>query len=148
VLNPGSAPDDGFAITHSRRNGIDRLHLAGVLDHSSVLLLESELKAVAREGGVLVLDLGALASIDRWGLHTLERVARLSDPCTSQLFIVNGRGPVLDAFETAGMSDLIGGRDVSELLEAGDGGWSQISLPPFPGRRSAPPPGSPRVRHD
>jgi len=139
VLNPGSAPDLGFAITRSRRNGIDRLCLAGALDHSSVLLLEGELNAVDREGGALVLDLGALVSIDRWGLHTLERVARRSDPCASQLFIVNGQGPVVDAFETAGMGDLMGGPDLSELLDAGDGEWSP-SLPPLPraagGKRS------------
>ena len=134
MLNPGSAPDLGFAITRSRRNGIDRLCLAGALDHSSVLLLEGELNAVDREGGALVLDLGALVSIDRWGLHTLERVARRSDPCASQLFIVNGQGPVVDAFETAGMGDLIGGPDLSELLDAGDGEWSP-SLPHFPGRQ-------------
>ena len=47
MLNPGSAPDLGFAITRSRRNGIDRLCLAGALDHSSVLLLEGELNAEA-----------------------------------------------------------------------------------------------------
>jgi anti-anti-sigma factor len=142
VLNSGSAPDLGFAITRSRRNGIDRLCLAGALDHSSVLLLEGELNAVNREGGALVLDLGALVSIDRWGLHTLERVARRSDPCASQLFIVNGQGPVLDAFETAGLGDLIRGPDLSELLDAGDGEWSP-SLPPFPGRRAASDPSSP-----
>ena len=122
--------------------------LAGVLDHSSVLLLEGELHAVTREGGALVLDLAGLVSIDRWGLHTLERIARRSDARASQLFIVNARGPVLDAFETAGMSDLIGGRDVSELLDAGDGEWSPISLPPFPGRRSAPHLGRRGVRHE
>jgi len=137
VLNPSSAPDLGFAITRSRRNGMDRLCLSGALDHSSVLMLEGELNAVTREGGALIIDLRALVSIDRWGLHTLERVARRSDPCTSQLFIVNGHGPVLDAFETAGMGDLMGGPDLSELLDAGDGEWSPISLPPFPGRRAA-----------
>jgi len=147
VLNPGIAPDPGFTITRSRRNGIDRLSLAGALDHSSVLMLEDELNAVARQGGALVLDLGALVSIDRWGLHTLERIGRRSDACTSQLFIVNGQGPVLDAFEAAGMGDLIGGTEVPELLDAGDGEWSPISLAPFR-QRPAIEPRSPRARHE
>jgi anti-anti-sigma factor len=136
VLDPGSAPDLRFTITRSRRNGIDRLCLVGALDHSSVLMLEGELNAVAREGGALVLDLGALTSIDRWGLHTLERVARRSDPRTSHLLIVNGQGSVLDAFETAGMGDLLSGTDLSDLLNDGRGEWSPISLSPLPRRRA------------
>lgn len=136
MLNPGSAPDLGFAITRSRRNGIDRLCLAGALDHSSVLLLEGELNAVDREGGALVLDLGALVSIDRWGLHTLERVARRMEPSAARCFLVNGFGAVLDAFEMAGIGDLLNGADVSDLLDWGDGEWSPISLPPLPGRRA------------
>ena len=133
MLNPSSEPDLPFAITCSRRNGIDRLSLVGTLDHSSVLILEGELDALGPEGGALVVDLRGLASIDRWGLHTLERVARASDPDTSALYIVNGRGPVLEAFEAAGMGHLLAGTDLSDLLDAGDGEWSPISLPPLPG---------------
>jgi anti-anti-sigma factor len=147
VLNAGSAADFGFTITRSRRNGIDRLCLVGTLDHSSVLMLEGELNAVGREGGALVLDLEALTSIDRWGLHTLERVARLSALRHSQLVIVNGHGSVLDAFETAGMGDLLSGSDLSDLLSEGDAEWSPISLPPFLGRRAAANPRSLRGAH-
>ena len=136
MLNPSSAPVVRFAISKSRRNGIDRLLLVGALDHSSVLVLEGELNTVARSEGALVLDLRELTSIDRWGLHTIERVARRSDPDTSRVFLVNGHGPVLDAFEAAGMGDLLNGADVSDLLDAGDGDWSSISLPPLPGRRA------------
>jgi hypothetical protein len=90
----------------------------------------------------LVLDLGALVSIRPVGLHTLERVARRSDPCASQLFIVNGQGPVVDAFETAGYGRSHRRPRPVELLDAGDGEWSP-SLPPFPGRRAASDPSSP-----
>jgi anti-anti-sigma factor len=136
VRNP--AADARFSITCSRRNGIERLCLVGALDRSNVLMLESELNAFAREGGALVLDLAALTSIGRWGLRTLERVARRSDRRTSPLFIVNVRGPILDAFRTAGMGDLLSGTDLSDLLDAGDGEWSPISsLPPFLGRRAS-----------
>jgi len=135
VLNPSSAPEVPFVVRCSRRNGIDRLFLVGVLDRSSVLMLEGELDAVGREAGALVLDLRELTSIDRWGLHTLERVAQRSHPAAPRLCIVNGRGSVLDAFEAAGMSDLLSGTDVSDLLDAGDGEWSPISLPPLPERR-------------
>ena len=136
MLNPSSAPDIRFAVGCSRRNGIVRLSLVGVLDHDSVLTLEGELNAVAHAGGALVLDLRELTSIDRWGLHTLERVARRSDSGASRLHIVNAHGPVLDAFEAAGMGDLLGGADLSDLLDTGDGTWSPISLPPLPGRRA------------
>lgn len=135
MLNPSSGPDVPFAISCSRRNGIDRLSLVGALDHSSVLMLEGELDTLGHEGGALVVDLRGLTSIDRWGLHTLERVARRSAPGTSRLYIVNGHGPVLEAFEAAGMGHLLGGTDLSDLLDAGDGEWSPISLPPLPGRR-------------
>jgi anti-anti-sigma regulatory factor len=134
VLNPSSAPDVAFAIRRSRRNGIDRLFLVGALDRSSVLMLEGELDAVGLEGG-LVLDLRELTSIDRWGLHTLERVARRSDPAAPRPNIVNGHGAVLEAFEAAGMGDLLGGTDVSDLLDSGDAERTPISLPPLPGRR-------------
>ena len=137
MLNPSIAPEVSFAISCSRRNGIDRLFLMGTLDHTSVLMLEGELDAVGREGGALVLDLGELTSVDRWGLHTLERVARRADADTSRLFIVNGHGPVLDAFEAAGIRDLINTSDLSDLLDAGDGEWFPISLPPLPGQRAS-----------
>jgi len=90
--------------------------LVGALDLPSVLILECELNAVAHAGEALVLDLRELTSIDRWGLHTLERVARCWDPPVS---IVNGRGLVLDAIEAAGISDLLGESE-SNLPDAGN----------------------------
>ena len=144
MLNPRRAADLGFDITYSRRNGIDRLSLVGALDHSNVLMLECELNAVSRDAGALVLDLGALTSIDRWGLHALERVARRSNPGSSKLAIVNSHGSVLDAFETAGMRDLLSGTDVSDLLSEGDGEWSPISPPSSLRQRTAPDPASMR----
>lgn len=136
MLNPSGAADVRFTMNCYRRNGIDRLFLAGALDRSNVLMLEGELDALAPSEGVLVLDLRDLTSIDRWGLHTLERVTRREDPSAARCFLVNGHGPVLDAFEMAGIGDLLNGADVSDLLDAGDGEWSSISLPPLPGRRA------------
>jgi anti-anti-sigma factor len=136
VLNQSSAPDVRFAISCYRRNGIDRLFLVGALDHASVLMLDGELDALAPTEGVLILDLRELTSIDRWGLHTLERVARRMEPSAARCFLVNGFGAVLDAFEMAGIGDLLNGADVSDLLDWGDGEWSPISLPPLPGRRA------------
>jgi anti-anti-sigma regulatory factor len=120
VLNHSSAPEVRFAISSSRRAGIDRLFLVGDLDRSSVLMLEGELNAVARAGRALILDLRELTSIDRWGLHTLERVARGSGLGPRRLSLVHCHGPVLDAFEAAGLDDLLSGTDRSDPLRAAE----------------------------
>jgi anti-anti-sigma factor len=122
-------------VSRSRRNGIERLSLVGALDHASILMLEDELNALARAEGPLVIDLHGLTSIDRWGLHAIERTARRSSREDPHLYIVNAHGPVVDAFEAAGFGDLLSGADLSDLLDAGDGEWSPVSLPPLPGRR-------------
>jgi len=137
VSNPSSAADVRFAVSRSRRNGIDRLSLVGALDRASVLTLEGELNSLTGAGGALVIELRGLTSIDRWGLHTIERIARRSNGDDPHVYIVvDGDGPVVDAFEAAGIGDLLSGADVSDLLDAGDGEWSPISPPPFPGRRA------------
>jgi anti-anti-sigma factor len=127
--------EERFAVRGGRRNGIDRLFLIGELDRSSVLMLESELVALAHSGGAIVLDLSALTSIDLWGLRTLERAAQHADLRGWRLSIVNGDGSVLDAFERAGFDHLLSGADLSDLLDAGDGEWSPIPLPPLLGQR-------------
>jgi anti-anti-sigma regulatory factor len=137
VSNPRSTADVRFAVSRSRRNGIDRLSLVGALDRASVLTLEDELNSLTGTGGALVIDLRDLTSIDRWGLHTIERIARRSNGDDPHVFIVvDVNAPVADAFEAAGIGDLLGGADVSDLLDAGDGEWSPISPPPLPGRRA------------
>jgi anti-anti-sigma factor len=130
------APETRLAVRGGRRNGIDRLFLIGELDRSSVLMLESELVAVARKGGAVVIDLHELTSIDAWGLRALERAARRAGPDSWRLAIVNARGLVLEAFAEAGVERLVSGVDLSDLLDGGDGRWSPISLPPFPGQRA------------
>jgi anti-anti-sigma regulatory factor len=137
VSNHRSATDVRFAVSRSRRNGIDRLSLVGALDRASVLTLEDELNALTGTGGVLVIDLRGLTSIDRWGLHTIERTARRSSGEAPNIHVLlDDHGPVFDAFEAAGIGDLLSGADLSDLLETGDGEWSPISLPPLPGRRA------------
>jgi hypothetical protein len=137
VSNPRSATDLRLAVSRSRRNGIDRLSLMGALDRASVLTLEDELNGLIGTGGALVIDLRGLTSIDRWGLHTIERTARRSNGHDPHVFIMgDGDGPIVDAFEAAGIGDLLSGADVSDLLDAGYGEWSPISPPPFPGRRA------------
>ena len=135
MSNPRSAADVQLSVRHSRRNGIDRLSLVGALDHASILMLEDELNTLAHAGGALVIDLRGLTSIDRWGLHAIERTARRSNQEQPHLYIVNAHGPVVEAFEAAGIGDLLSGADLSDLLDEGDGEWSPISLPPLPGRR-------------
>jgi anti-anti-sigma factor len=137
--------DIRFAVLGTRRNGIDRLSLIGELDRSTVLILESELVSVAHPGGAVVLDLGDLTSIDTWGLRTLERAAQRAGGSTGRFSIVNGHGPVLEAFERAGVGHLLSGTDLSELLDAGDGEWAPFSLPPFPRRQAN---GRPRVTRE
>jgi anti-anti-sigma factor len=129
-----------FTIRGARRNGIDRLFLIGDLDRSGVLVLESELVGVAYENFALVLDLRGLDSIDRWGLRTLERAMERARRRTWRLSIVNGRGPVRDAFDRAGLAHLLSGSTLSDLLDTGDGEWPPVSLPPFLGRRDPDPP--------
>jgi anti-anti-sigma regulatory factor len=145
VQEASEAHDTGFVVLGARRNGIDRLFLMGALDRSSVLILESELLGVAHPDGAVILDLSDLLSIDAWGLHTLERAAEGTGPRTGRLSIVNAHGPVLDAFERAGIGHLVSGDDVSDLLDAGDGEWSPISLPPLLRRRVS---GRPQVARE
>jgi anti-anti-sigma regulatory factor len=137
VQQPIDPQDTYFAVRGGRRNGIDRLFLIGDLDRSSVLLFESELIAVAHEGGAVVLDLRDLISVDAWGLHALQRAAHRAGPDSWRFAIVNARDLVLEAFEGAGIEHLLSGIDLSELLDAGDGRWSEISLPAFLGQRAS-----------
>lgn len=139
-MQQASAEDTRFTIRGARRNGIDRLFLIGDLDRSGVLLLESELVGMAYENCALVLDLRDLASIDRWGLRTLERAMQRARRRTWRLSIVNGRGPVRDAFDRAELAHLLSGSTLSDLLDAGDGEWSPVSLPPLLGQRDPDPP--------
>jgi anti-anti-sigma factor len=135
VQQPIDEHEARFAVRGGRRNGIDRLFLIGELDRSSILTLESELVALTHSGGAIVIDLCDLTSIDTWGLRTLERAAQRAGSGSSRLSIVNGHGPVLDAFERAGIDHLLSGADLSDLLDAGNGEWSPISLPPLLGQR-------------
>jgi anti-anti-sigma regulatory factor len=137
VQQPIDLNETRFFVRGGRRNGIDRLFLIGDLDRSSVLLFESELAAVAHEGGAVVIDLRDLTSVDAWGLHALERAAaRRACPDSLRFAIVNARDRVLEAFEGAGIEHLLSGIDLSELLDAGDGRWSEISLPALLGQRA------------
>jgi anti-anti-sigma regulatory factor len=137
VQHPSSAPDVRFVIRSFRRNGIDRLFLIGDLDRDSVLMLEAELNAVRRTGGALILDLAELSSIDRWGLHTLERAARPVGAGARRPSIVNCRGPVLATFEEAGLTSILSDTDLTDLLDVGGGAWSPVSLPPLLGQRGS-----------
>ena len=137
MQNPTTAAEDLFAIRGDRRNGIDRLFLTGRLDRSSVLALEAELNTFAHAEGALILDLRDLDSIDRWGIHALERAQVRASRGSLRLSIVCGPGPVLNAFEAAGRGQILRGSDLSELLESGDGEWSPISLPSLLGQRAS-----------
>ena len=134
MQNPSGASKARLAINADRRNGIDRLTLAGELDSSNVLLLEAELNALTHPAGALILDLRSLTSIDRWGIRAIERAARRADRCEFRLFIV-GQGAVFDALETSCLGHLLSGTDLSDLLGSDDGMWDPISLPPLPGQR-------------
>jgi anti-anti-sigma factor len=136
VQQPIDLNEIRFFVRGGRRNGIDRLFLIGDLDRSSVLLFESELIAVAHDGGAVVLDLRDLTSVDAWGLRALLRVANRAGRDSWRFAIVNARDLVLEAFEGAGIEHLLSGIDLSELLDAGDGRWSEISLPAFLGQRA------------
>jgi hypothetical protein len=112
--------------------------LAGVLDRSSVLLLEGELSAIMRTPVALILDLRGLRSIDRWGTHALNRATHHADRCGSRLFIV-GQGLVLLALQAAGIRHLLSAADMSDLLESDGGAWTSVSLPPLPEQRTGGP---------
>jgi ABC-type transporter Mla MlaB component len=135
LQRPRGAHHIPFAVVGARRNGIDRLFLRGRLDRSTVPILESELVNVGHPDGAVVVDLVGLVSIDASGLSTLEEAADRQGPHAGRLSIINGHGPVRAAFEEAGISHLLGGQDLSDLLDAGEGEWSPVSLPPFLGPR-------------
>jgi anti-anti-sigma regulatory factor len=87
---------------------------------------------VAHPNGAVVVDLVGLVSIDASGLHTLEEAAHRRGPHAGRLSIINGQGPIRVAFEEAGISHLLGGEDLSDLLDAGDGEWSTRLATPLP----------------
>ncbi|MFZ1220922.1 MAG: hypothetical protein WAO00_16625 [Chthoniobacterales bacterium] len=134
MQSPSSAGTDRFVIRGDRRNGFDRMVLAGVLDRSSVLMLESELSVIMRTPVALILDLRGLRSIDRWGVHALDGATHHADRCGSRLFIVS-QGLVLLALQAAGIRHLLSSADMSDLLESDGGAWTPVSLPPLPEQR-------------
>jgi hypothetical protein len=135
VQSPSSAETDRLVFRGERRNGFDRIVAAGVLDRSSMLLLEGELSAIMRTEVALILDLRGLTSIDRWGIHTLDRATQRADACGSRLFIIS-EGPVLVALEAAGIGNLLSGANLSDLFESDGGAWTPVSLPPLPEQRA------------
>jgi anti-anti-sigma factor len=127
-------PDVPFAILADRRNGVDRLRLAGTLDRSSLPLVEHSVTELSRAGGALVLDLHNVDAVEINAVRALRAIARRADDAGGSLFIVHSREQVRDRFEGVGAGDLLSA-DVSADLAAGAGDWVPISLPPFPGQR-------------
>jgi hypothetical protein len=141
VQSPSSVGADRLVFRGERRNGFERMILAGVLDRSSVLLLESELGVLMRTPVALILDLRGLRSIDRWGVHALDQATHRADRCGSRLLIVS-QGLVLLALQAAGVGRLLSGADMSDLLGSDGEAWTRVSLPPLPEQRNS---GRPRV---
>lgn len=135
VATEVATQEESLAVRGARRNGIDRLFLAGRLDISTAPILQRDLDSVVHAGGALVLDLDDLTHIDRFGCHALERASGHSSREAWRLSIVNCHGAVRRVLEKAGCSHLLGASGVSDLLDAGDEGWSPISLPSLLGKR-------------
>jgi anti-anti-sigma factor len=133
VQDLGFGPDGTFAIRGDRRIGIVRLSVSGTLDAFTAATFERELDAVVHPGGALILDLGAVIAIDGSGLAALEGVALRADRDAWRLSIVNCNEAVRRFFEINGDDHLVNSTDVSHLLDAGDGEWSPIPLPPYLG---------------
>ena len=122
-----------FAVRGERRNGIDRLLVAGALDVSTAPVLQRDLDALLHPGGALVLDLCGLTSIDQVGLQTLERAVQFAAGKACRLCIVNGHGAVRDAFVMARIDYLLSPIDLADLLDPTDERWVQIRCRPSPG---------------
>jgi len=133
VQDLGFGPDATFAIRGDRRIGIVRLFVSGALDAFTAAALEREVDAVAHPAGALILDLGDVIAIDGSGLAALEGVALRADRDEWRLSIVNSNETVRRFFEMNGDDHLLSSADVSHLLDAGDGEWSPIPLPPYLG---------------
>ena len=131
MQNTNVAAETGFAIRGDRRIGIVRLFVSGTLDAFTVPLLERELDAVAYPGGALILDLGDVIAIDRFGLDALEAAGQRANRDGWRLSVVNSNDAVRRVFEASGDDQLLSATDVSHLLDAGDGEWSPIPLPPI-----------------
>src|SRR5687767_13727984 len=71
VQNRIDTPGSRFVVRGDRRNGVDRLSLAGELDRDNVSSLEDELGGVAHAGGALIIDLSELDSVDEDGVRVL-----------------------------------------------------------------------------
>ncbi|HEX9299182.1 MAG TPA: STAS domain-containing protein [Actinomycetota bacterium] len=140
MQNTNVAAETGFAIRGDRRIGIVRLFVSGTLDAFTVPILERELDAVAYPGGALILDLGDVIAIDRFGLDALEAAGQRANRDGWRLSVVNSNDAVRRVFEASGDDQLLSATDVSHLLDAGDGEWSPIPLPPILERPARRPP--------
>ena len=136
-MDPHTEAAATFTVRGERRNGIDRLLVAGALDVSTAPILRRDLDALVHPGGALVLDLCGLTSIDRVGVQTLERAVQFAARKACRLCIVNGHGAVRDAFVMARIDHLLSPIDLADLLDPTDERWVQIPLPPLPRRRES-----------
>lgn len=123
-----------FAVIGDRRNGVDRLSLIGALDRSTVAILEREVDDLSHANGAIVLDLYNLDAVEVDAVRALQAMAQRAADGGWFLFIVHSSEPVREAFEGAGVADLLCA-DVSDILSSGDGDWAPITLPPLPGQR-------------
>ena len=134
MQQPNSAPEGTLDVRAEWRNGVDRLVVAGVLDVFTAPVLQREVDTVVHVGGALVLDLRDLASIDRFGLHSLKRIAEYASRDGWRLSIVNCRAADRHLFERAGMDHLLGVTDAFDALDPGDES-RPIPLPSLLGQR-------------
>lgn len=137
MQNTKTAPESLFAVRGDRRNGIDRLSMLGELSRSTVPLLERELDDVAHAGGAVVLDLGALESVDASGVRALGRdgARRGSRPMAVVHRQLWRSCPRCVRESRAGA--LLSVTDVSDVLASGAGEWSPISLTRVPRQRTS-----------
>jgi anti-anti-sigma factor len=127
--------DPALTVRGERRNGIDRLVVAGELDIFTAQILRREIDDVSHAGAALVLDLRDVRFIDRFGVRVLERAAENAGYDAWRLCIVNPRDDVRYVIEMARADHLLSANDVSDFVDEGDTDWSPISLPTLLGQR-------------
>jgi anti-anti-sigma factor len=121
VQQPNIAPEATLDVRGERRNGADRLFLAGELDVFTAPILQRELDDVVHPGGQLILDLRDLTFMDRLGLRSIERAAEYAGREGWNLSIVNCHGAVRQVFEAAGTDHLLSETDMSDRPDTGNG---------------------------
>ena len=110
-----------LTLTTVQRAGLSVVDLDGVLDLSTVPVLEAELERLAGEGRSVVLDLRRVEFMDSTGLAVILRFSARAKDGPFDLVVVRGPRAVHRVFEMTRTDAMLQMLDVGELGDLGAG---------------------------